>query len=50
MDLSDCIVEYRRDGSNGHFFTMTADGTPVFHVNTADLSPESRKHLHNTCI
>ena len=50
MDLSDCIVEYRRDGSNGHFFTMTEDGVPIFHVNNADLSPERRKHWGNRLV
>jgi organic hydroperoxide reductase OsmC/OhrA len=50
MDLSDCIVEYRRDGGNGHFFTMTEDGVPVFHVNNADLSPEGRKHWGNRLL
>lgn len=50
MDLSECIVEYRRDGSNGHFFTMTEEGIPVFHVNNADLQPESRKHWGNRLL
>lgn len=50
MDLSDCIVEYKRDGGNGHFFTMTPDGVPVFHVNNSDLSPEGRKHWGNRLL
>jgi uncharacterized OsmC-like protein len=50
MELSDCIVEYRRDGGNGHYFTMTDEGVPVFHVNNADLSPEARKHWGNRLL
>ncbi|RPJ63842.1 MAG: OsmC family peroxiredoxin [Dehalococcoidia bacterium] len=50
MELSDCIVEYRRDGGNGHYFTMTEDGVPVFHVNNFDLSPEGRKHWGNRLL
>ncbi len=50
MDLSDCIVEYRRDGTNGHFFTMTEDGVPIFRVNNAGLSPERRKHWGNRLV
>lgn len=50
MDLTECIVEYRRDDGNGHFFAMTPDGVPVFHVNNADLSPEARKHWGNRLL
>jgi uncharacterized OsmC-like protein len=50
MELTDCIVEYRRDGGDGHFFTMTPDGIPVFHVNNKDLSPEARKHWANRLL
>ena len=50
MELSDCIVEYKRDGSNGHFFTMTEDGKPIFHVNLSELSPEARKHWANRLL
>ena len=50
MELTDCIVEYRRDGGNGHLFTMTPEGVPVFHVNNSDLSPEGRKHWANRVL
>jgi uncharacterized OsmC-like protein len=50
MDLTDCKVEYRRDGTEGHFFTMTEDGIPVFHVNNKDLSTEARKHWANRLL
>jgi uncharacterized OsmC-like protein len=50
MELQDCKVEYRRDGTNGHFFTMTEDGVPVFHVNNSELSPEARKHWANRLL
>jgi uncharacterized OsmC-like protein len=50
MELQDCKVEYKRDGANGHFFTMTEDGVPVFHVNNSELSPEARKHWANRLL
>jgi len=50
MELTDCIVEYRRDGGNGHLFTMTDEGVPVFHVNNSELSPEGRKHFANRIL
>jgi uncharacterized OsmC-like protein len=50
MELSDCIVEYKRDGSNGHFFSMTEDGKPIFQVNLTELSPEARKHWANRLL
>jgi hypothetical protein len=50
MELTDCIVEYKRDGSDGHLFTMTEDGQPIFHVNLKDLSPEARKHWANRLL
>jgi len=50
MELTDCVVEYRRDGSDGHLFTMTPDGVPVFQVSNKDLSPESRKHWANRIL
>jgi len=50
MELTDCKVEYRRDGTNGHFFTMTEDGAPVFHVDNSQLSPEARKHWANRLL
>jgi uncharacterized OsmC-like protein len=50
MEFTDCIVEYRRDGGNGHLFTMTPEGVPVFHVNNSDLSPEGRKHWANRML
>ena len=50
MELTDCVVEYRRDGGNGHLFTMTPEGVPVFHVNNQDLSTEGRKHWANRML
>jgi len=50
MELTDCIVQYRRDNGNGHLFTMTEEGVPVFHVDNKDLSPEGRKHWANRML
>ena len=50
MELTDCIVEYRRDGGDGHLFTMTPEGIPVFHVNNKELSPEARRHWANRVL
>ncbi len=50
MELSDCKVEYRRDGGNGHIFTMTPEGIPVFQVNNSALTPEGRKHWANRIL
>ena len=50
MELTDCVVEYRRDGSDGHLFTMTPEGVPVFHVNNKELSPEGRRHWANRVL
>ena len=50
MELTDCIVEYKRDGGNGHIFTMTDEGVPVFQVKNSDLSPEGRKHWANRIL
>ena len=50
MDLTECKVEYRRDGTDGHFFSMTDDGVPIFHVNNKELSPEARKHWGNRLL
>jgi len=50
MELTDCIVEYRRDGGDGHLFTMTPEGAPVFRVSNKDLSPEGRKHWANRML
>jgi len=50
MEFTDCIVEYRRDGGNGHLFTMTPEGVPVFHINNSDLSQEGRKHWGNRLL
>ena len=50
MELTDCIVEYCRDGGDGHLFTMTPDGVPVFQVSNKDLSPEGRKHWANRIL
>lgn len=50
MELTDCTVEYRRDGGNGHLFTMTDEGVPVFRVNNSELSPEGRKHFANRML
>jgi uncharacterized OsmC-like protein len=32
MEQTDCIIQYKRDGSNGHFWTMTEEGVPIFHM------------------
>ena len=50
MELTDCIVEYKRDDGNGHLFTMTEDGKPVFQVRNSELSPEGRKHWANRVL
>ena len=50
MELTDCIVEYKRDDGNGHLFTMTEDGKPVFQVRNSELSPEARKHWANRIL
>ena len=50
MELNDCVVEYKRNGSNGHIFTMTDEGKPVFEVNNSELSPEARKHWGNRLL
>jgi len=50
MELTDCMVEYRRDGSDGHLFTMTDEGVPVFQVKNSDLSPEGRRHWANRIL
>jgi uncharacterized OsmC-like protein len=50
MDQTDCIVEYKRDGSAGHSWTMTEEGKPIFHMVSADLSPEARKHWANRML
>ena len=50
MELTDCIVEYRRDGGDGHLFTMTPEGVPVFRVSNKDLSPEGRRHWANRIL
>ena len=50
MELNDCIIEYKRDDGNGHLFTMTEDGKPVFQVRNSELSPESRKHWANRIL
>jgi uncharacterized OsmC-like protein len=50
MELTDCVIEYKRDGGDGHLFTMTPEGVPVFHVNNKDLSPEGRKHWANRML
>ena len=50
MELTDCVVEYRRDGGNGHMFTMTDEGVPIFQVKNSDLSPEGRKHWANRVL
>jgi hypothetical protein len=47
LENTECLVEYKRDNGNGHFFTMTDEGVPVFHINNSDLSPEGRKHWAN---
>jgi len=50
MELNDCVVEYKRNGSDGHIFTMTDEGKPVFQVNNSELSPEARKHWGNRLL
>ena len=50
MELNDCIIEYKRDGGNGHLFTMTDEGVPVFQVKNSELSPEGRKHWANRIL
>ncbi len=50
MELNDCIIEYKRDGGNGHIFTMTDEGVPVFQVKNSELSPEGRKHWANRIL
>jgi organic hydroperoxide reductase OsmC/OhrA len=50
MEQTDCIIQYKRDGSNGHFWTMTEEGVPIFHMVSADLSPEGRKHWANRML
>jgi uncharacterized OsmC-like protein len=50
MELNDCVIEYKRDGGNGHIFTMTDEGVPVFQVKNSDLSPEGRKHWANRML
>jgi hypothetical protein len=50
MDLTECKVEYKRDGANGHSFTMTEDSKPIFQVVNSDLSPEARKHWGNRLL
>lgn len=50
MELNECVVEYKRNGSNGHIFTMTDEGKPVFEVNNSELSPEARKHWGNRLL
>ena len=50
MELTDCIVEYRRDGGDSHLFTMTPEGVPVFQVSNKDLTPEGRRHWANRVL
>jgi uncharacterized OsmC-like protein len=50
MELTDCVIEYKRDGGNGHIFTMTDEGVPVFQVKNSELSPEGRKHWANRIL
>ena len=50
MEQTDCVVEYKRDGANGHFWTMTEEGKPIFHMVSADLGPEARKHWANRML
>jgi len=50
MELNECTVEYERNGTDGHFFTMTEDGKPIFSVKNLDLSTESRKHWGNRLL
>ena len=50
MELTDCVVEYRRDGGDGHLFTMTPEGVPVFRVSNKELTPEGRRHWANRVL
>ena len=50
MELTDCVVEYRRDGGDGHLFTMTPEGVPVFQVSNKELTPEGRRHWANRIL
>ncbi|MCX5993286.1 MAG: OsmC family protein [Chloroflexi bacterium] len=50
MELTDCVVEYRRDGGDGHLFSMTPEGVPVFQVSNKDLTPEGRRHWANRVL
>ena len=50
MELNDCVIEYKRDGGNGHIFTMTDEGVPVFQVKNSELSSEGRKHWANRIL
>ena len=47
MDYTECMIEYKRDGSDGHYYTLTEDGIPVLHVNNKELSDEGRRHWAN---
>ena len=50
MELNECMIEYKRDGGNGHLFTMTDEGVPVFQIKNSELSPEGRKHFANRML
>ena len=50
MELNDCVIEYKRDDGNGHIFTMTDEGVPIFQVKNSELSPEGRKHWANRVL
>jgi len=50
MELTDCIVEYRRESGDEHLFTMTPEGLPVFRVDYRELSPEGRRHWANRML
>ena len=52
MDYEECYVEYRRNGGDGHFFTMTEEGVPILHVNNKEFSPdgEGKKHWGNRLL
>jgi len=52
MDYEECRVEYRRNGGDGHFFTMTEEGVPILHVNNGEFSPEGegKKHWGNRLL
>ena len=50
MELTDCVVKYKRDNGNGHIFTMTDEGVPVFQVKNSELSAEGRKHWANRIL